>query len=129
MSAKPMFYPLGLCLLVVTIAAAAGSRSRFEAHTTGAKELTLAGSAEFGTVRGANGSGPFVLALGAQSRRGPLHSSGRHPASPRSLPAERRPGEELSGSGRDRPTGAAHRSGPPECTVPGRQSDDLSLTG
>jgi hypothetical protein len=70
MSAKPMFYPLGICLLAVTIAAAAGSRSRFEAHTSGAKELTLAGPAEFGSVRGTNRSGPFVLALGAHSPAG-----------------------------------------------------------
>jgi len=70
MSAKPMSYSIALCMLAVTIAAATGSRSRFEARTTGAKDLTLSGSAEFGSVRGADGAGPFVLALGAHSPAG-----------------------------------------------------------
>jgi hypothetical protein len=70
MQAKPTIYALGTCLVAVTVAAGTASPSRFEAHTTGAKELTLSGSAEFGSVRGTEGSGPFVLTLGAQSPTG-----------------------------------------------------------
>ena len=82
MFAKPMSYPLPLCLLAVTIAAAGEARSRFEAHTTGAKDLTLFGSAEFGLVRGADGSGPFVLALGAHSTTGAVLFTGADDVQP-----------------------------------------------
>jgi hypothetical protein len=70
MYAKPIVYVLGACLLTVTLAARTVGPSRFEARTTGAKDLTLNGSAEFGSVRGAAGSGPFVLTLGAHSPTG-----------------------------------------------------------
>ncbi|HEY7634879.1 MAG TPA: hypothetical protein VH763_05020 [Gemmatimonadales bacterium] len=67
---KPIVYALATCTLTVVLAAGTASPSRFEAHTTGAKELTLGGSAEFGPVRGTDGAGPFVLTLGAQSATG-----------------------------------------------------------
>ncbi|HEY8259469.1 MAG TPA: hypothetical protein VIG08_17555 [Gemmatimonadales bacterium] len=60
---------LGTCLAAATLTARS-TGSRFEAHTTGAKTLTLRGSAEFGPVRGTQGSGPIVLTLGATSPTG-----------------------------------------------------------
>lgn len=61
---------LALGVLAATMAAAAPSW--FEAHTTGAKVLSLRGTAEFGPVRGPDGSGPFVLSMGAASSTGAL---------------------------------------------------------
>ena len=70
MHAKPMLCLLGTCLLAATVAAGTARPSWFEAHTTGAKVLTLHGSAEFGAVDGDVGPGPFVLTLGAESPTG-----------------------------------------------------------
>jgi hypothetical protein len=70
MQAKPMHYVLGTCLVAV-MAATGGSRSSsFEARTSGAQVLELRGSAEFGEVEQAGGSGAFVLTLGAESPSG-----------------------------------------------------------
>ncbi len=55
MCAKLTVYALGTSLLAVMLAAGTASSSRFEAHTTGVKEFTLSGPAEFGSVRGTDG--------------------------------------------------------------------------
>lgn len=70
MKATPTFYALGFYLLAGTMAATTRSHSWFEAHTTGAKALTLRGSAEFGPVPGGAEPRPFVLTLGAESPTG-----------------------------------------------------------
>ena len=70
MNAKPMFPALGLYLVTLLLAAATVNRSWFEAHTVGAKVLTLRGAAEFGRVGGVAEPGPFVLTLGAASPTG-----------------------------------------------------------
>ena len=71
MRAKPLLFVLGTCL-AATVAAGTARPSWFEAHTTGAKVLTLRGSAEFGVVEGDVGPGPFVLTLGAESPTGAI---------------------------------------------------------
>jgi len=70
MNAKQMFSALGLYLLTGLLAAFTAGPSSFVAHTAGAEALTLRGTAEFGLVGGAAGSGPFVLTLGAESPTG-----------------------------------------------------------
>lgn len=70
MRAKPMFHALCTCLVAATMAAGHADSSWFEAHTTGAKVLTLSGSAEFGRAGGDAESGAFVLTLGARSSMG-----------------------------------------------------------
>jgi hypothetical protein len=70
MYAKAMLHTLGTCLLAGTMAMGHANSSWFEAHTTGAKALTLRGSAEYGQVGGEAESGAFVLTLGAQSPTG-----------------------------------------------------------
>ena len=82
MNAKPMLLTLGLYLLAMTLAASAPRSSWFEAHTLGAKTLTLHGAAEFGPVAGAPAKAPFVLALGAKSADGAVlftRADGRRP--------------------------------------------------
>jgi hypothetical protein len=73
---------VGTCAVAVTLLAAAAQTSWFEAHTTGAKTLTLRGAAEFGSVPDSTGEAPFVLALGARSATGAVLftiPSGRRP--------------------------------------------------
>ena len=82
MNAKPMFLTLGLYLLAMTLAASAPRASWFEAHTTGAKTLTLQGAAEFGPGAGTPAEAPFVLTLGAESPTGAVvftRPNGRRP--------------------------------------------------
>lgn len=61
---------LGTCLLAVTIAAGATSASWFEARTSGARDLTLRGPAEFGSVPSLRDESPFVITLGAHASSG-----------------------------------------------------------
>jgi hypothetical protein len=68
-TAIPHTVILGTCLLTLTLAAHTPD-SKFEAHATGARTLTLRGAAEFGPVRGNAGEGPFVITLGATSSTG-----------------------------------------------------------
>lgn len=68
-TAIPHTIIIGTCLLTLTLAARMPD-SRFEAHATGARTLTLRGAAEFGPVRGTEGQGPFVITLGATSSTG-----------------------------------------------------------
>jgi hypothetical protein len=70
MSARQMFSALGLYLLTGLLAAYTAGPAWFVAHTAGAQALTLRGTAEFGPVVGAGGTGPFVLTLGAESPTG-----------------------------------------------------------
>jgi hypothetical protein len=72
MYAKQMLNTVCACMLALTMAAYHAESSWFEAHTTGAKVLTLRGSAEYGSVQenGAGGVGAFVLTLGAHSSLG-----------------------------------------------------------
>ncbi len=70
MQAKPMPYVLGTCLVAVMAATGSSHSSSFEARTSGAQVLELRGSAEFGEVQEAGGSGAFVLTLGAESANG-----------------------------------------------------------
>jgi hypothetical protein len=70
MHTKLTLCALGVYLVAGTMAAATARRSWFEAHTAGAKELTLRGTAEFGPVAGAEQPGAFVLTLGASSPTG-----------------------------------------------------------
>jgi hypothetical protein len=65
-----MVHALGACLLAVTMPTGHADSSWFEAHTTGAKVVTLRGSAEFGLVQGEAEQGAFVLTLGAESPAG-----------------------------------------------------------
>jgi hypothetical protein len=68
-TAIPHTIILGTCLLTLTLAARTPD-SRFEAHATGARTLTLRGAAESGPVRGTDTQGPFVITLGAASSTG-----------------------------------------------------------
>jgi len=70
MYARTMLHTLGACLLAATLAATHTKSSWFEAHTTGAKALTLRGSAEFGRIGAESQSGALVLTLGAKSSTG-----------------------------------------------------------
>ncbi len=70
MTATPTLYALGTCLLAATMAAGTATPSWFEARATGAKTLTLSGSAEFGPVADPDGAGRLVLTLGAESPTG-----------------------------------------------------------
>jgi hypothetical protein len=70
MSATNTVQVLGACIMAATIAASATPTSWFEARTSGAKELMLRGSAEFGTVPSLQEDSPFVISLGAYSRSG-----------------------------------------------------------
>lgn len=63
-------YALGTCLLAATMAVSPAAPSWFEAHTTGTKELTLRGTAEYGAVVNDDGTGVFVVTLGAESPTG-----------------------------------------------------------
>ena len=69
MNAKATMYTLATCLVVVLAAAMTSSRSWFEAYTSGARTVALRGKASYGTV-GENGSGAFVVTLGANAREG-----------------------------------------------------------
>ncbi|HWB41667.1 MAG TPA: hypothetical protein VG500_10435 [Gemmatimonadales bacterium] len=70
MNATTALYALGTCLMAATMAVSPTGPSWFEARTTGVKSLTLRGSAEFGSVADGEGTGPFVLTLGADSPTG-----------------------------------------------------------
>jgi hypothetical protein len=69
MNAKATMYTLATCLVVVSVAAMTSSRSWFEAYTSGARTVALRGKASYGTV-GENGSGAFVVTLGANAPEG-----------------------------------------------------------
>ena len=69
MNAKATMYTLATCLVVVLAAAMTSSRSWFEAYTSGARTVGLRGKASYGTV-GENGSGAFVVTLGANAPEG-----------------------------------------------------------
>lgn len=69
MNAKATIYTLATCLVVVSAAAMTSSRSWFEAYTSGARTVALRGKASYGTV-GENGSGAFVVTLGANAPEG-----------------------------------------------------------
>ena len=69
MNAKATMYTLATCLVVVSAAAMTSSRSWFEAYTSGARTVALRGKASYGTV-GENGSGAFVVTLGANAPEG-----------------------------------------------------------
>jgi hypothetical protein len=73
---------LGTCLLAATIAAGATGPSWFEARTTGARTLTLRGSAEFGSVPSLGEQSPFVITLGAHSAMGAVVLTRRDGARP-----------------------------------------------
>ena len=81
MNAKATMYTLATCLVVVSAAAMTSSRSWFEAYTSGARTVALRGKASYGTV-GENGSGAFVVTLGANAPEGavlfrePVHDLG-----------------------------------------------------
>jgi hypothetical protein len=69
MNAKATMYTLATCFVVVSAAAMTSSRSWFEAYTSGARTVALRGKASYGTV-GENGSGAFVVTLGANAPEG-----------------------------------------------------------
>jgi hypothetical protein len=70
MNAKPTLLTLGLYLLTMTLAASAPKASWFEARTTGARTITMSGTAEFGDGASDAPRAPFVISLGAQSSAG-----------------------------------------------------------
>lgn len=70
MNAKPTLLTLGLYLLTMTLAASAPRASWFEARTTGARTITMSGTAEFGDGAPEAAQAPFVISLGAQSSAG-----------------------------------------------------------
>jgi hypothetical protein len=70
MNAKPMLLTLGLYLLAMTLAASAPRAPWFEARTTGARTITMSGTAEFGNGATDAAQTPFVISLGAQSSAG-----------------------------------------------------------
>jgi hypothetical protein len=70
MNAKPTLLTLGLYLLAMTLAASAPKASWFEARTTGARTITMSGTAEFGDGAPDAVRAPFVISLGAQSSAG-----------------------------------------------------------
>jgi hypothetical protein len=70
MNAKPMFPTLGLYLLTMTLAASTPRASWFEARTTGARAITMSGTAEFGNGAPDAAQAPFVISLGARSSAG-----------------------------------------------------------
>jgi hypothetical protein len=69
MSAKTAMYTVVACLVVASAAAMATTRSWFEARTSGARTVTLRGTATYGTVAEGD-SGAFVLTLGADAADG-----------------------------------------------------------
>jgi hypothetical protein len=70
MNAKPMLLTLGLYLTAMTLAASAPRASWFEARTSGARTITMSGSAEFGNGAPEAAQAPFVISLGSQSSAG-----------------------------------------------------------
>jgi len=70
MNAKPTLLTLGLYLLTMTLAASTPKASWFEARTTGARTITMSGTAEFGDGAPAAAQAPFVISLGAQASAG-----------------------------------------------------------
>jgi hypothetical protein len=70
MNAKPTLLTLGLYLLTMTLAASAPKASWFEARTTGARTITMSGTAEFGDGASDAPRARFVISLGAQSSAG-----------------------------------------------------------
>ena len=70
MNAKPTLLTLGLYLLTMTLAASAPRASWFEARTTGARMITMRGTAEFGAGAPEAAPAPFVISLGAESSAG-----------------------------------------------------------
>jgi hypothetical protein len=70
MNAKPTLPTLGLYLLTLTLAAAAPKASWFEARTTGARTISMSGTAEFGNGTPDAAQAPFVISLGTQSSAG-----------------------------------------------------------
>ena len=81
MNAKPTLLTLGLYLLTLTLAASAPKASWFEARTTGARTISMSGTAEFGNGAPEATQAPFVISLGAQSSAGAViftrHDGGR----------------------------------------------------
>lgn len=128
MNAKPMLLTLGLYLLALTLAASAPRASRFEARTSGAKTLTLRGTAEFGAGAPDGAHTPFVLALGADSPDGAViftrQDGGRLGPGVYALDAGEAAGVQalvITGSP-TRPTGAFHaRTG--TLTITGSRTD------
>lgn len=95
MNATIGLYALGTCVLAATMAVSPTGPSWFEARTTGARELTLNGNAEFGLVGASDSTGPFVITLGAESATGAVvftRQSGFRPG-----PGVYRLGEEPAG--------------------------------
>jgi hypothetical protein len=70
MNAKTTQLTLGLYLLTLTLAASAPRASWFEARTTGARTISMSGTAEFGNGASDAAQIPFVISLGAQSSAG-----------------------------------------------------------
>ena len=70
MNAKPALLTLGLYLMAMTLAGSAPRTSWFEARTTGARTITMSGTAEFGDGAPGEAQTPFVISLGAQSSAG-----------------------------------------------------------
>jgi hypothetical protein len=70
MNAKPTLLTLGLYLMAMTLAGSAPKASWFEARTTGARTITMSGTAEFGNGAPDAAEAPFVISLGAQSSAG-----------------------------------------------------------
>src|SRR5689334_7971155 len=70
MNAKPTLLTLGLYLMAMTLAGSAPRSSWFEARTTGARTITMSGTAEFGNGAPDAAQAPFVVSLGAQSSAG-----------------------------------------------------------
>jgi hypothetical protein len=70
MNAKPTLLTLGLYFLTMTLAAFAPKASWFEARTTGARTITMSGTAEFGDGAPEAAQAPFVISLGAESSAG-----------------------------------------------------------
>ncbi|HET8834849.1 MAG TPA: hypothetical protein VFN08_08975 [Gemmatimonadales bacterium] len=70
MTAKPTLLTLGLYLLAMTAAGSTPKASWFEARTTGARMITMRGTAQFGDGAPDAAQAPFVISLGAESSAG-----------------------------------------------------------
>ena len=79
MHAKLTLTAVTICMLVGTVAARWASRSSFQAHTSGAAALALAGSAELGTV-GEGAGAAFTITMGATSPAGAIVITSRNGA-------------------------------------------------
>jgi len=70
MNAKPTLLTIGLYFMAMTLAGSAPKASWFEARATGARTITMSGTAEFGNGAPDAAQAHFVISLGAQSSAG-----------------------------------------------------------